>query len=118
VIKLYSIIIAVLIVALVAIFLFPDFFKQIMAGVVGLLSVFALKSSKTKKKEKDIEDRKQKINKAEEQEDKADSNYNETKLKHDEDIKKAGEKVDKEDIDNPDDAASLLDDILSDDGPK
>ena len=114
--KIYLIIIAVLIVALVAMFLFPEFFKQIMAGVAGLLSVFAFKSSKIKKKEKDIEDREQAIAKAEEQEDKADINYNEMKVQHDEDIEEAGEKVEKEDINNPDDAASFLDDILSNDG--
>ena len=114
--NLYLIIIAVLIVALVAVFLFPEFFKQIMAGVAGLLSVFAFKSSKTKEKEKDIKDREQAISKAEEQEDKADINYNKSKVQHDEDIKKAGEKVEKEDINNPDDAASFLDDILSNDG--
>ena len=116
--NIYLIIIAVLIVALVAMFLFPEFFKQIMAGVAGLLSVFAFKNSKNKEKEKEIKNREQKINKAEKQEKKADSNYNKTKAQNDEDIEKAGEKVEKEDINNPDDAASFLDDILSDDGPE
>ena len=116
--NIYFIIIAVLIVALMAMFLFPDFFKQIMAGVIGLLSVFAFKSSKTKEKEKDVEDREQKISKAKKQEERAEDYYNKMKEKHDEDIEKAGEKVEKEDINNPDDAASFLDDILSDDGPE
>ena len=114
--NIYLIIIAVLIVALVAMFLFPEFFKEIMAGVAGLLSVFVFKSNKTKKKEKDIKNREQTINKAEKQEKKADSNYNKTRAQNDEDIEKAGEKVEKEDINNPDDAASFLDDILSNNG--
>ena len=105
--NIYLIIIAVLVVALVAMFLFPEFFKEIMAGVLGLLSVFAFKSSKTKEKEKEIKNRKQKISKAKKQEERVEDYYNKIKAQHDEDIEKAGEKVEKEDINNPDDACLL-----------
>ena len=61
--NIYLIIIAVLIVALVAIFLFPEFFKQIMAGVGGLLSLFMFKKNKIKKQVDEVNQEKGNIKK-------------------------------------------------------
>ncbi len=91
---------------------------MILLALIAVLAIILTgrKPEWVKEKEKAVKERDKAIEKAKNQADKTKINYEEMMKKHDEEIESAGKIPSKPDIDNPDDAADYLDDILSDDG--
>ncbi|AZO95293.1 hypothetical protein [Halocella sp. SP3-1] len=91
---------------------------RILLALVALLAVI-LKGRKpewVKEKEKEVEQKDELIKKEKIQAKQAENYYKEMIKKHDEEIEQAGKTPGIPDINNPNDAANYIDDILSNDG--
>ena len=91
---------------------------MILLALVAVLG-FILTGRKpqwVKKKEEEVEKRNKTLKKAKKQEEKAENYYEELMQKHDDEIERVGKIPDSPYINNPDDAADYLNDILSNNG--
>ena len=95
-----------------------DWAILILLAIVGLLGALLLsrRPKWIKEKEKEIEGRKKNINQIKSNVNKEKSEYVEMMQNHDEKINAAKQGKKKPGINNPDDAANFLDDILSNNG--
>lgn len=89
-----------------------DWVWVIVAGAVGLL-LWNRKPKWVKEKAKEIKLREENISNAKEKASNSKIDYEEVKKKHDEQIEQAEEPQDAVPFDDPDDAASFIDDILN-----
>ena len=95
-----------------------DWLILILLAIVGLLGALLLsrRPKWIKEKEKEIEGRKKNINQSKINIKKKKSEYAEMMQNHDEKINAAKQGEKEPNINNPDDAANYLDDILSNNG--
>src|SRR5690554_996811 len=93
---------------------------MILLALIAVLGIILTgrKPEWVKEKEKKVKEREGVLKKAKEQEETAENYYEELMQKHDGEIESVGKIPDSPYIDNPDDAADYLNDILSNDGSR
>ena len=92
----------------------------VFLAVVSILAVIFLgrKPAAVKQKEKEIEVRQKVIKKHIKESKSLEQSYKEIVQEHNDEIKKAGENIEKKRISSVDSAAHYIDDILSNNGPE